>query len=116
MTTIPYAAYLDKVYGCFLGKTVIGTLGAPYEGIKMPLELPFGPEMINTMLPNDDLDLQVLWLDVAEQYGPDFTSDQLLDRFVNYCDYSPGEYAVMRKNYARVITYRSSAGKLETNT
>ena len=103
MTTIPYAAYLDKVYGCFLGKTVIGTLGAPYEGIKMPLELPFGPEMINTMLPNDDLDLQVLWLDVAEQYGPDFTSDQLLDRFVNYCDYSPGEYAVMRKNFARGI-------------
>ena len=103
MNKITYATYLDKVYGCFLGKTVIGTLGAPYEGIKMPLELPFKPEMVNTMLPNDDLDLQVLWLDVAEQYGPDFTSEQLLDRFVNYCDYSPGEYAVMRKNYARGV-------------
>ena len=86
MNKITYATYLDKVYGCFLGKTVIGTLGAPYEGIKMPLELPFKPEMINTMLPNDDLDLQVLWLDVAEIYGKDFTSDQLLHRFVNYCD------------------------------
>ncbi len=103
MPTIPYSTYLDKVYGCFLGKTVIGTLGAPYEGIKMPLKLPFSPEMINTMLPNDDLDLQVLWLDVAEQYGEGFTSDQLLHRFVNYCDYSPGEYAVMRKNFARGI-------------
>lgn len=103
MNKIPYSAYLDKIYGCFLGKTVIGTLGAPYEGIKMPLELPFKPEMVNTMLPNDDLDLQVLWLDVAEQYGPDFTSDQLLHRFVNYCDYSPGEYAVMRKNWTRGI-------------
>ncbi|MBQ9151192.1 MAG: ADP-ribosylglycohydrolase family protein [Clostridia bacterium] len=103
MKNITYETYLDKIYGCFLGKTVIGTLGAPYEGIKMPLELPFKPEMVNTMLPNDDLDLQVLWLDVAEKYGRDFTSDQLLDRFVNYCDYSPGEYAVMRKNYARGI-------------
>lgn len=103
MRKLDYQTYLDKIYGCFLGKTVIGTLGAPYEGIKMPLELPFAPEMINTMLPNDDLDLQVLWLDVAEKYGEDFTSDQLLDRFVNYCDYSPGEYAVMRKNWTRGI-------------
>ncbi len=103
MKTISYEHYLDKIYGCFLGKTVIGTLGAPYEGIKMPLELPFSPEMVNTMLPNDDLDLQVLWLDVAEIYGKDFTSDQLLERFCNHCDYSPGEYAVMRKNYARGI-------------
>ena len=103
MNKITYATYLDKVYGCFLGKTVIGTLGAPYEGIKMPLELPFKEEMVNTMLPNDDLDLQVLWLDVAEKYGEAFTSDQLLDRFVNYCDYSPGEYAVMRKNWTRGI-------------
>ncbi len=98
-----YDTYLDKVYGCFLGKTVIGTLGAPYEGIKMPLELTFRPDMIDTMLPNDDLDLQVLWLDVAERYGKDFTSDHLLERFCTHCDYSPGEYAVMRKNFARGI-------------
>ncbi len=103
MNTITYERYLDKIYGCFLGKTVIGTLGAPYEGIKMPLELPFSPEMVNTMLPNDDLDLQVLWLDVAERYGKAFTSAQLLERFCTHCDYSPGEYAVMRKNFARGI-------------
>lgn len=103
MSKLNYETYLDKIYGCFLGKTVIGTLGAPYEGIKMPLELPFAPEMINTMLPNDDLDLQVLWLDVAEKYGPAFTADQLLERFVTHCDYSPGEYAIMRKNWLRGI-------------
>lgn len=100
---LSYDVYLDKIYGCFLGKTVIGTLGAPYEGIKMPLELPFKPEMINTMLPNDDLDLQVLWLDVAEKYGKDFTSYQLLERFCTCCDYSPGEYAIMRKNFTKGI-------------
>lgn len=98
-----YETYLDKLYGCFLGKTVVGTMGAPFEGIKMPLEMPFKREMIDAMLPNDDLDLQVLWLDVAEEYGEDFTPYDLLSRFVSHCDYSPGEYAVMRKNFERGI-------------
>lgn len=100
---IDYATYLDKVKGCFLGKTVIGTLGAPYEGVKMPMELAFKAEMINTMLPNDDLDLQVLWLDVAEKYGVNFTAKMLQQAFVENCDYSPGEYAIMRKNYQKGI-------------
>ena len=105
-----YEQYLDKVYGCFLGKTVAGTMGAPYEGIKMPLELAFKPEMINTMLPNDDLDLQVLWLDVVKQYGEDFTSYDLQKVFCENCDYSPGEYAIMRKNYEKGI-YPPESGR-----
>ena len=105
-----YEQYLDKVYGCFLGKTVAGTMGAPYEGIKMPLELAFKPEMINTMLPNDDLDLQVLWLDVVKKYGTDFTSYDLQKCFCDNCDYSPGEYAVMRKNYEKGI-YPPESGR-----
>ena len=105
-----YEQYLDKVYGCFLGKTVAGTMGAPYEGIKMPLELKFKPEMINTMLPNDDLDLQVLWLDVVKQYGEDFTSYDLQKVFCENCDYSPGEYAIMRKNYEKGI-YPPESGR-----
>ncbi len=105
-----YTQYLDKVYGCFLGKTVAGTMGAPYEGIKMPLELEFKPEMINTMLPNDDLDLQVLWLDVVKKYGEDFTSYDLQKCFCENCDYSPGEYAIMRKNYEKGI-YPPESGR-----
>jgi len=103
MKKLSYKEYLNKVYGCFLGKTVIGTLGAPFEGVKMPLELPFKREMIDAMIPNDDLDLQVLWLDVLEKHGTDFTSYDLLKTFVECCDYNPGEYCVMRKNYMRGI-------------
>ena len=99
MRRIGYEEYLDKVKGCFAGKAAIGTMGAPYEGVKMRMELKYRPEMTDAMLPNDDLDLQVLWLDVVQKYGADFTSRQLLQRFCEYCDYSPGEYAVMRKNY-----------------
>ena len=69
MRNLSYKTYLDKVYGCFIGKAVSGNIGAPHEGVKMPMELPFMPEMINCELPNDDLDLQILWLDVLEQKG-----------------------------------------------
>ncbi len=110
MRTLTYSEYLDKVYGCFVGKAISGNMGAPHEGQKMPMELPFMPEMINPDMPNDDLDLQVLWLDVVEEKGADFTSRDLLDRFVKYCPYSPGEYAVMRKNYKRGI-YPPYSGK-----
>lgn len=110
MKKISYEKYLDKVYGCFVGKAISGNIGAPHEGVKMPMELEFMPEMINCELPNDDLDLQVLWLDVVEKKGENFTSYDLLDRFVNYCDYSPGEYAIMRKNYKRGI-YPPYSGK-----
>lgn len=103
MRATTYEKYLDKVYGCFIGKAISGNIGAPHEGVKMPLELEFRNDMINCSLPNDDLDLQVLWLDVVEQKGENFTSYDLLDRFVNYCSYSPGEYAIMRKNYNRGI-------------
>ncbi len=103
MCKMDYSTYLDKVKGCFLGKAVIGTLGAPYEGVKMPMNLTFKPEMVNTMLPNDDLDLQVLWLDVVERYGINFTPEMLQKAFVENCDYSPGEYAIMRKNFEKGI-------------
>ncbi len=99
MKKISYETYTDKVRGCFAGKAVAGTLGAPYEGVKMQMALKYRKEMTDAMLPNDDLDLQVLWLDVLEKKGAGFTSYDLQKRFCEYCDYSPGEYAVMRKNH-----------------
>ncbi|HVK04187.1 MAG TPA: ADP-ribosylglycohydrolase family protein [Armatimonadaceae bacterium] len=100
---LPYAVYLDKVYGAWLGKGVGGTLGAPYEGRKQQFEYAFDRRAVQVMLPNDDLDLQVLWLDVLERVGIDFTSDDLADSFLANCPYSPGEYAYFKKNYARGI-------------
>ena len=110
MKHLSYKEYFNKVHGCLIGKTVIGTLGAPFEGIKMPLELEFSEDMIDTMLPNDDLDLQVLWLDAVEQHGEDFTSYDLLKRFDACCPYDPGEYCIMRKNFRRGV-YPPLSGK-----
>lgn len=61
--TLTYEQYFDKVYGCWLGKCIAGTIGAPYEGMKQYLKLDYSPDLFKEMLPNDDLDLQVLWLE-----------------------------------------------------
>lgn len=98
---LTYKQYLDKVYGCWLGKCVAGTIGAPYEGMKQLLHLSFRPEMIEKMLPNDDLDLQVLWLKVLEEKGIYTTGDDLAAAFSKYNVFWPGEYAWFKKNYDR---------------
>ena len=103
MRHLSYEVYRDKVCGCYIGKAVSGNMGAPLEGVKMPMELPYMPELVNPDLSNDDLDLQVLWLDVLEEKGLSFTSRDLQERFIRCCPYSPGEYAVMRKNGQRGI-------------
>ena len=100
---LTFEEYLDKVYGCWLGKCVIGTLGAPYEGMKQLNHLTFKKEMIEEMLPNDDLDLQVVWLKVLEEVGCSITSDDLAKDFVKLNIKWPGEYAYFRSNYVRGI-------------
>ena len=95
-----WSTFLDKVYGCWIGKCVSGTIGAPYEGYKGIMNIKYDPILIKDMLPNDDLDLQILWLEVLEKKGTDFTSEDLADIFAEKCPYSPGEYAIFKKNYA----------------
>ena len=55
------ALFRKKVMGCWLGKAVGGTLGQPYEGCDGPNDLTFYDPVPTDMVPNDDLDLQVLW-------------------------------------------------------
>ena len=54
--------YRERVLGAWLGKAVGGTLGAPHEGKRHTLNLSYYDPIPTEMLPNDDLDLQVLWL------------------------------------------------------
>ena len=67
MKTITYNDYYNRVYGCFLGKCIGGTAGGPAEGRKELLDYPLDEAILHTALPNDDLDLQILWLEVIEE-------------------------------------------------
>ena len=93
----------DRVFGCWLGKCIGGNIGAPYEGMKQRMDLKYTPEFLENMLPNDDLDLQILWLDLLEEKGLDATVADYAAAFNERCDYAPGEYAFFRKNYRKGI-------------
>ncbi|MDR1692592.1 MAG: ADP-ribosylglycohydrolase family protein [Oscillospiraceae bacterium] len=100
---IPHERYFDKVHGCFLGKCAGGNVGVPYEGMKQLMNLTYDAKMTSSEMFNDDLDLQVLWLDVLEEKGSSFTAGDLADAFLSLCPYAPGEYASFKRNYAKKI-------------
>jgi ADP-ribosylglycohydrolase len=60
-------------------------------------------EILNPNLPNDDLDLQLLWLEILEKKGPFLTSYDLAKGWYEQCWYPFGEYGYFLKNYERGI-------------
>lgn len=100
---ITYGTYLDKVYGGWFGKCLGGAAGAPVEGIKEIIEIKDFKEIINTELPNDDLDLQLLWLEVLQKKGPGIKGEDLADAWYHQCWYPFSEYGYFLKNYERGI-------------
>ncbi len=60
----------DRIYACWLGKNIGGTLGTPVEGCKEVMHLEWYPRLDpRGALPNDDLDLQLVNLHAMEQEG-----------------------------------------------
>ena len=97
--------YRDRVMGCWLGKAVGGTLGVPFEGQDGPLDVDFYTPVPTEMLPNDDLDLQVLWACVLDKMD-----DVRVDRHVlarawrDNCGFPWDEYGVAKRNIAEGLT------------
>ena len=72
----------SKIAGCWLGKNIGGTLGAPFEGTRECLDLTFYTQPLRgEPEPNDDLDLQLLWLEMAERYGVEHLTPRLFGEF-----------------------------------
>ena len=63
-------SYRDKVYACWIGKNIGGTMGTPYEGKRMTHDIKGFASEPGAPLPNDDLDLQLVWLLAMEKFGP----------------------------------------------
>lgn len=86
----------DKVYGCWLGKNIGGTIGGPLEGRKEFFDLPL--KFSDEVLPNDDLDLQLVWLDILRKKGTKITSKEFADAWLNNITYPWDEYGVAIAN------------------
>jgi ADP-ribosylglycohydrolase len=91
--------YRKKVMGCWLGKAVGGTLGQPYEGCDGPLNLNYYEPVPTDMIPNDDLDLQVLWACVLNNMvNPVVDRDVLAQAWLNHVDFPWDEYGIAIRN------------------
>ena len=93
--------FADSVRGCWLGKNIGGTLGAPFEGQRQLQNVTFYVQknLAGNPEPNDDLDLQLAWLVLAEYYGLYRLTPRLLGEYWINAVIGPwNEYAVCRWN------------------
>ena len=74
--------YRDKVLGCWTGKNIGGTLGAPMEGKREMFDVSFyTQDLRGEPAPNDDLDLQLVWLRAIEKNGIDGIDEKILGEY-----------------------------------
>ncbi len=96
--------YRKKVLGAWLGKAIGGTLGQPWEGCRGPLSLSFYDPVPTDMMPNDDVDLQVVWAcRLATDWKGVVSYANFSDAWLRNIGFSFDEYGVARRNLARGI-------------
>ena len=100
MTSPLVAASLrSQIRACWLGKNVGGTLGGPHEGKSGPLELRFYDPVPDGMMPNDDLDLQLVWLYHLRREGVrEVTPDLLAEAWERHVRFPFDEYGYGLRN------------------
>lgn len=92
--------YRNKVLGCWLGKNVGGTLGAPFEWKRQLNHVSFyvQEDLNGQPMPNDDLDIQLLWLCALEEKGLEVTSQRLAEYWCLYVSPHWNEYGTAKIN------------------
>jgi ADP-ribosylglycohydrolase len=85
--------------GCWLGKAVGGTLGQTFEGMEGPLSADFYLPVPTTMVPNDDLDLQVVYACLIDAMPePRVDRHVLAEGWLRHVEFPWNEYGVGLRN------------------
>jgi ADP-ribosylglycohydrolase len=96
------ADFRDRVFACWLGKNIGGTLGMPFEGKRDPLDLQFYTNLkAGEPAANDDLDLQILWLKAMQDHQGRVDARILGEYWLKYVPVDWNEYGVGKKNMRR---------------
>ncbi len=93
----------ERVYGCWLGKSIGGTIGLPAEGDVGPLNFTYYDPVPTSAPPNDDLELQLVWLHLLEQKGLALTQEDLAQAWLEHIHYMWDEYGRCRWNLRRGV-------------
>ena len=97
-----YAEFKDKVNACWIGKNIGGTMGTPYEGRREMQDIKGFVTKPGEVLPNDDLDLQLVWLMALEQIGPlNVNAATLGEYWVSFITPHWNEYGIGKCNLKR---------------
>lgn len=94
--------YLDKVRGCWLGKCLGGIAGMPFEGVPNPLAVT-EQEIIVKDVPNDDLEMQLVWLHGLKKYGLGLDERNFATLWLDCIPHGCDEYSVAIRNLRRGI-------------
>lgn len=102
MSEILFEQYFRKLMGCYTGKAVGGTLGMPYEGIyrgvqKASYHVTYYDPVPTAMVGNDDLDLQVVWVECLRRKGLPVNRKHLAEAW-EHIGFAPDEYGVAHDN------------------
>lgn len=98
MKSIDYRDYYNRVLGGWIGKSLGGIVGAPYECHKQFNTVP--PEKLwpDKLYPNDDLDIQVVYLEALQEKGLFLSSLDLAKFWQERCFYVCCEYGIFINN------------------
>ncbi|MCX6325382.1 MAG: ADP-ribosylglycohydrolase family protein [Bacteroidia bacterium] len=98
-STINEAEFRDRVYACWLGKNIGGTLGMPFEGKTDVNNITFYTEIKEgEPAANDDLDLQILWLKAMEENNYNVDAYTLGEYWLKYVPVNWNEYGIGKAN------------------
>jgi ADP-ribosylglycohydrolase len=87
-----------RMMGCWLGKAVGGTLGMPYEGVRETVALTYYDPVPTEMLPNDDLDAQVVYAYLLDQMDRPRVDRHVLSKAWDHIGMSADEYGICKRN------------------
>ncbi|MEM2028543.1 MAG: ADP-ribosylglycohydrolase family protein [Candidatus Bathyarchaeia archaeon] len=93
--------YWDKVYGCWLGKNAGGTVGGPLEalyGREEMFDVWWYPKLVEGGVPNDDLEIQLVWLQALRDRGVNLTARELAEYWLDCIIYNYDEYGLHKMN------------------
>ncbi len=95
------STFNDKLLGCWVGKNAGGTLGAPLEegwGRDEPFDIAWYPKLEAGGIPNDDLEMQLIWLAALKKVGPQLSARDMAPYWLNHIGYNWDEYGLSKAN------------------
>ena len=96
---LSFSEYKDKVMGCWAGKNIGGVLGAPFECKRQMNDVSYYTQDLSAgPPPNDDLDLQIVWLSAVERFGRQVNASILGEYWLSYVTPHWVEYGTAKAN------------------